>query len=165
MVVMPLTYGDQNRLANDINTILSKIRRGCAMARQDSQSNPATNMMVDLPEGIDFEINAILSYQANEFSRIISTSNTGTQSQGESQAGSEFDSETLIASGSSSESSSATQSSSNSQSNSDLDLSAGTRANAAGGGRQIASFEDETGATGAPIAMGALTVPAGATAC
>lgn len=92
MIVMPLSHSGQNRLANDINTILSKIRRGCAMARQDSQNNPATNMMVDLPEGIDFEITAIYSHQNAGYARQTTTTNSGNTN--ESEANTESGTET-----------------------------------------------------------------------
>ena len=109
MVVMPLTYGGQNRLANDINAILAKIRRGCAMARQESQNNPATNMMVDLPEGIDFEINALWSHQNASYQRTTTTTNAGNNLETEStlDAGTTSDSETTAGSESGSSSSSA----------------------------------------------------------
>jgi len=221
MIVMPLSHSSQNRLANDINTILSKIRRGCAMARQDSQNNPATNMMVDLPEGIDFEITAIYSHQNAGYSRLTTTTNSGntneteantesgTETGTDTERGTENSSATDRASGSSnktqiesgsetesdskresgnesgserdsrsesesgsisssqsdsrsgsiseseseSESGSESNSKSGSQSASGSDKTSGTKQQAAAVGREVKSFEDETGAAGPQLAI------------
>lgn len=228
MIVMPLY-----RLANDINTILSKIRRGCAMARQDSQNNPATNMMVDLPEGIDFEITAISSHQNAGYARQITTTNSGntneseannesgtetgadiesgtesssssdrvsgssnkTQSESGSETGadsksesgtergSERDSRSESESGSisgsqsdsksgstsesesESESGSESSSKSSSQSGSGSEKTSGKKEQAAAVGREIKSFEDETGSAGPQLSIPQYTVPGGGTQC
>lgn len=237
MLVMPLSYANQNRLANDVNTILSKIRRGCALARQDSQNNPPTNMMVDLPEGIDFEIVAISSYQNSTFqrevaeststnnasiesvagldsligssqgsgsgsglsSRSLSKSSSESSEDSSSKAGSENQIESLInfsnstksaseassgSEGSSalesgiqqrseyqSESSSKISSQSGSENNSKSESrensasESGSRAQRAGNGRGITSFEDETGEPGPPLAIPAIVVGSGGTSC
>jgi len=233
MIVMPLSHSGQNRLANDINTILSKIRRGCAMARQDSQNNPATNMMVDLPEGIDFEITAIYSHQNAGFSRQTTTTNSGNTNESEANAesgtetgadiesgtesnsatdrvsgasnktqnesgaetsadsksetgtetGSESDSRSESESGSTSgsqsdsrsgsisesdsesESGSESGSKSASQSGSGSDKTSGKKEQAAAVGREVKSFEDETGGAGPQLAIPIYTVPSGGTQC
>lgn len=217
MLVMPLSHNSQNRLANDINTILSKIRRGCALARQESQLNPAVNMMVDLPEGIDFEINAIWSYQNQSYGRQITTDNSlssvesgldndsqfeGTSrnqstSEEESDVGSDISSnsnvlsrsfnsadvgttEDIGTSGSSSSASSqgfssgsssksdqesSSQSKSSSQDKSQSSEERGRRTQAAGNGRKLRSFEDETGQAGEELSFGSLELPGGGTGC
>jgi hypothetical protein len=233
MIVMPLSHSGQYRLANDINTILSKIRRGCAMARQDSQNNPATNMMVDLPEGIDFEITAIYSHQNAGYARQTTTTNSGntneseantesgtetgadiesgtegnsatdtvsgssSKSQGESgsesgsdsksesgsESGSESDSRSESESGSisgsqsdsrsgsisesesESESGSESSSKSGSQSGSGSEKTSGKKEQAAAVGREVKSFEDETGSAGPQLALPQYTVPGGGTGC
>jgi len=233
MIVMPLSHSGQNRLASDINTILSKIRRGCAMARQDSQNNPATNMMVDLPEGIDFEITAIYSHQNAGYSRLTTTTNSGNTNESEantesgtetgtdaergtesnsatdrvsgssnktqresgsestsvsksesgSESGSESDSRSESESGSisssqsdgrsgsisdsesESESGSESNSKSASQSGSGSEKSSGKKEQAAAVGREVKSFEDETGSAGPQLAIPQYNVPGGGTAC
>ena len=245
MIVMPLSHSGQNRLANDINTILSKIRRGCAMARQDSQNNPATNMMVDLPEGIDFEITAIYSHQNAGYARQTTTTNSGNTNESEantesgtetgadtergtegnsatdtvsgsssksqsesgsgsdsdfksesgSESGSERDSRSESESGSisgsqrdsesgstsgsqsdsksgsiseiesESESGSESGSKSSSLSGSGSEKTSGKKEQAAAVGREVKSFEDETGSAGPQLSIPQYTVPGGGTQC
>ena len=161
MLVMPLSHNSQNRLANDINTILSKIRRGCALAWQDSQANPATNMMVDLPEGIDFEITAIWSHQASAFSRQVTITNSGINSESETlsesgtegttltevEAGSASNSGSTSKSGSESSSASGSESSSESGSRSASESDSGSESESGSesGSRSESSSESESG--------------------
>lgn len=115
MLIMP-----QSRLASDLDTILGKIRRGCALARADSQNNPPLNMMVDLPEGIDFEITVIRTHQSAAFQRLttISAAENNSRSNNESVSGSRSQSESDSASTSESQSRSESESESESMSDS-----------------------------------------------
>ena len=54
----------QNQLARNIDTILSQIRKGCARARVANQGDPTLGIMVDLPDGVEFEITVIREYQS-----------------------------------------------------------------------------------------------------
>ena len=44
-----------------IRETLAEVRKGIATARQKNQTNPATGLMADLPEFVDFEIVGIPS--------------------------------------------------------------------------------------------------------
>lgn len=57
--------------ASVIENILFKVRRGIALSRNATQANPATGVMVDLPEKVDFEMTVLKSHQA--LSRITDT--------------------------------------------------------------------------------------------
>lgn len=50
--------------ASVIENILFKVRRGIALSRNATQENPATGVMVDLPEKIDFEMTILKSHQS-----------------------------------------------------------------------------------------------------
>jgi hypothetical protein len=67
-LVVPLSSS-----ANVISNILFKVRRGIALSRNASQANPATGVMVDLPEKIDFEMTLLKTHQSLTFQRITNT--------------------------------------------------------------------------------------------
>lgn len=55
-----------------IQETLAELRKGIASARQKNQNNPATGLMADLPEFIDFEIQVITDHQSSSFARTTS---------------------------------------------------------------------------------------------
>ena len=68
----------QTQLARNIDTILSQIRKGCARARIANQGDPTLGIMVDLPDGVEFEITVIREYQA--LSRVTNVTSNDTTS-------------------------------------------------------------------------------------
>lgn len=78
----------QTQLARNIDTILSQIRKGCARARVANQGDPTLGIMVDLPDGVEFEITVIREYQSltritnsvsNEVAAIAQSRITGNE--------------------------------------------------------------------------------------
>jgi len=57
-----------------IREALAELRKGIASARQKNQANPATGLMADLPEFVDFEIQVITDHQSSSFLRTASDS-------------------------------------------------------------------------------------------
>jgi len=83
----------QNQLARNIDTILSQIRKGCARARVANQGDPTLGIMVDLPDGVEFEITVIREYQSltritnsvsNDVAAIAQSRITGNEKSSES---------------------------------------------------------------------------------
>ena len=84
----------QTQLARNIDTILSQIRKGCARARIANQGDPTLGIMVDLPDGVEFEITVIREYQA--LSRVTNVVSNDTASVVQSRiTGNEKSSETV----------------------------------------------------------------------
>jgi len=83
----------QNQLARNIDTILSQIRKGCARARVANQGDPTLGIMVDLPDGVEFEITVIREYQSltritnsvsNDVAAVAQSRITGNEKSSES---------------------------------------------------------------------------------
>ncbi|NBR23728.1 MAG: hypothetical protein EBU08_08150 [Micrococcales bacterium] len=70
--------------ASVIENILFKVRRGIALSRNASQANPATGVMVDLPEKIDFEMTLLKTHQSAAFPRVSEVS--ASEGAGESRS-------------------------------------------------------------------------------
>lgn len=85
--------------ASVIENILFKVRRGIAMSRNATQANPATGVMVDLPEKIDFEMTLLKTHQSSSFERVVSTSSSETSGDSTSTLSIEDNSTKRISSG------------------------------------------------------------------
>lgn len=65
--------------ASVIENILFKVRRGIAMSRNATQTDPATGVMVDLPEKIDFEMTLLKVHQGLERKTDTLSSDNSTE--------------------------------------------------------------------------------------
>ena len=59
--------------AGVIENILFKVRRGIALSRNATQTDPTTGVMVDLPESIDFEMTVLKTHQSQSHQRGVTT--------------------------------------------------------------------------------------------
>ena len=59
-----------------IRETLAEVRKGIATARQKNQTNPATGLMADLPEFVDFEIVVVTEHQSASLTRASSNGET-----------------------------------------------------------------------------------------
>lgn len=110
-----------------IRDTLREVRRGIATARSANQSNPATGLMADLPEFVEFEIQVITGHQILSRNSSDSDSGTTTDSDTNTEAGSEAT--TITANASESDSASGSGSKSQSRSGSGSQSESGSRSN------------------------------------
>ena len=97
-----------------IRETLAEVRKGIATARQKNQTNPATGLMADLPEFVDFEIVVVTEHQSSSFVRASGDGEAASSSIFES--GSRSGSELQSSSGSEIQSGSEVESTSGSES-------------------------------------------------
>ena len=112
-----------------IRDTLREVRRGIATARSANQSNPATGLMADLPEFVEFEIQVITGHQI--LSRDSSDSDSGTTTDSDTNTETGSEATTITANASESDSASGSGSKRQSRSGSGIQSGSGSRSSSA----------------------------------